>query len=220
MIVSTTAQPSTAQLPHAQRNPPARAVAAASSSTSPTSLNHERHPAIENPALLSHIAQAFPTSMPRADRVKHGLTYHDAFTGRDTIDHLARILNTTDRNLAHLVGRALDAQGVFRDVECGHRLRDSVVEVYRFWTRLSVPVRATGAEEEEEDEAPPNGIFTLLTHCYSPRCSADSGQLCYSVVCPNRREEQARLGMRPRESRQVLHRFLFRKGRSLLEGEH
>lgn len=41
----------------------------------------------------------------------------------------------------------------------------------------------------------PNGIFTLLTECYSPTCVRD--QLCYSISCPWRFEQQARLNMKP-----------------------
>ncbi|EMR10036.1 hypothetical protein PNEG_01790 [Pneumocystis murina B123] len=41
----------------------------------------------------------------------------------------------------------------------------------------------------------PNGVFTLLTECYSPTCVRD--QLCYSISCPWRFEQQARLNMKP-----------------------
>jgi hypothetical protein len=41
----------------------------------------------------------------------------------------------------------------------------------------------------------PSGVFTLLTDCYSPTCSRD--QLCYSIACPRRLEQQARLNMKP-----------------------
>lgn len=40
-----------------------------------------------------------------------------------------------------------------------------------------------------------NGVFTLLTECYSPTCSRD--RLCYSIACPRRFEQQARLNMKP-----------------------
>lgn len=41
----------------------------------------------------------------------------------------------------------------------------------------------------------PSGVFTLLTDCYSPTCSRD--QLCYSIACPRRLEQAARLNMKP-----------------------
>ncbi|CCF59340.1 hypothetical protein KAFR_0G03080 [Kazachstania africana CBS 2517] len=53
--------------------------------------------------------------------------------------------------------------------------------------------------EEENKEVTPlhnvNGIFTLLAECYSPTCSRD--KLCYSISCPRRLEQQARLNIKP-----------------------
>ncbi|KAI5954012.1 ROM2 [Candida margitis] len=40
-----------------------------------------------------------------------------------------------------------------------------------------------------------NGVFTILTDCYSPTCSRN--HLCYSIACPRRLEQQARLNMKP-----------------------
>lgn len=54
-----------------------------------------------------------------------------------------------------------------------------------------------------------NGVFTLLAECYSPTCTRD--HLCYSIACPRRLEQQARLNMKPQpglkraESRLSLH---------------
>ncbi|KAH7922585.1 hypothetical protein BV22DRAFT_1037307 [Leucogyrophana mollusca] len=49
---------------------------------------------------------------------------------------------------------------------------------------------------ESIDEIPlPSGVFTLLTDCYSPTCTRD--QLCYSIACPRRLEQPARLNMKP-----------------------
>ena len=54
----------------------------------------------------------------------------------------------------------------------------------------------TRKDSLSSDEAPlPSGVFTLLTDCYSPTCSRD--QLCYSIACPRRLEQQARLNMKP-----------------------
>lgn len=41
-----------------------------------------------------------------------------------------------------------------------------------------------------------NGVFTILSNCYSPTCTRD--RLCYSIACPRRLEQQARLNMKPR----------------------
>ena len=40
-----------------------------------------------------------------------------------------------------------------------------------------------------------NGVFTILTDCYSPTCSRN--HLCYSIACPRRLEQQARLNLKP-----------------------
>ena len=204
------------------------------------------------PALLSRVAEAFKERIPLADRVKDGLTYKDAFDGREAVDKIAYIIKTTDRNLALLLGRALDAQKFFHDVTYDHRLRDSAAELYQFRAKLSpfvsgelatvnvdldnddaegkspvqgrsdlrgVSVVSTGhgsSDSHEKDSSPvaggpepagsqgiesideiplPSGIFTLLTDCYSPTCTRD--QLCYSIACPRRLEQQFRLNMKP-----------------------
>ncbi|GBE89631.1 Rho1 guanine nucleotide exchange factor 1 [Sparassis crispa] len=215
------------------------------------------------PALLSRVAEAFKARIQLADRVKDGLTYKDAFDGREAVDHIAYIIKTTDRNLALLLGRALDAQKFFHAVTYDHRLRDSASDLYQFRTRLPSPFvsgELENVEEEGDSKAPgqalisdgvaaelsalmkdsptasaesdaekkdtsrptspsppdsvaspttrprggsvsaddvplPSGVFTLLTDCYSPTCSRD--QLCYSIACPRRLEQQARLNMKP-----------------------
>lgn len=48
-----------------------------------------------------------------------------------------------------------------------------------------------GAGGIAEDLELPIGVFTLLTECYSATCTRD--QLCYSVTCPRRLEQQARM---------------------------
>lgn len=88
------------------------------------------------PALLSRVAEAFRERIPLGDRFKDGLTYKDAFDGREAVDKIAYIIKTTDRNLALLLGRALDAQKFFHDVTYDHRLRDSPNELYQFRTKL------------------------------------------------------------------------------------
>lgn len=232
---------------------------------SPTSIRNTRKTPIVYPALLSRVAEAFRERIPIADRIKDGLTYKDAFDGREAVDKIAYIIKTTDRNLALLLGRALDAQKFFHDVTYDHRLRDSAAELYQFRSQIPSPFVSgelqTGEEKEngekngsgnenkhpvlqhntsssltqsssspsgdgldtieregsptspttavdesartaphrqssEADEAPlPSGVFTLLTDCYSPTCTRD--QLCYSIACPRRLEQQARLNMKP-----------------------
>ncbi|ETW79216.1 hypothetical protein HETIRDRAFT_478624 [Heterobasidion irregulare TC 32-1] len=171
----------------------------------PPSTPGRRTP-IVYPALLSRVAEAFRARIALAERVKDGLAYKDAFDGRQAVDKIAYIIKTTDRNLALLLGRALDAQKFFHAVTYDHRLRDSAADVYQFKTRRDPdperddssptppPVRAGSVGAD--DAAPlPTGVFTLLTDCYSPTCSRD--RLCYSITCPRRLEQQARLHMKP-----------------------
>lgn len=205
--------------------------------------NHSRRAPIVYPALLSRVAEAFHERIVLAERVKDGLSYKDAFDGREAVDKIAYIIKTTDRNLALLLGRALDAQKFFHDVTYDHRLRDSPYELYQFRTDMRTPFvsgdvstvhgdgngkprlppsespSSTQTSSQGGDGAltdgtsgsqipPPNessmtidevrlpsGVFTLLTDCYSPTCSRD--QLCYSIACPRRLEQQARLNMKP-----------------------
>ncbi|KAF8892134.1 CNH domain-containing protein [Infundibulicybe gibba] len=208
---------------------------------SPNSVRiHTKKTPIVYPALLSRVAEAFRDRIPITDRIKDGLTYKDSFDGREAVDKIAYIIKTTDRNLALLLGRALDAQKFFHDVTYDHRLRDSASELYQFRTKLPSPFVSGELPNPEDvtrrdsrrglfpppmdssgegkdgsaspvpsahvspdiveplngDEVPlPSGVFTLLTDCYSPTCSRD--QLCYSIACPRRLEQQARLNMKP-----------------------
>lgn len=150
------------------------------------------------PALLSRVANSLRERIIIGDRIKNELAYKSAFTGTEAVDVIAFIIKTSDRSLALLLGRALDAQKFFHDVTYDHRLRDSPSEVYQF--------KSDGIVDEESDV---NGVFTLLTDCYSPTCTPQ--QLCYSIACPRRLEQQARLNMKPQpglrreESRSSLH---------------
>ena len=223
-----------------------------------------RRSPIVYPALLSRVAEAFRNRVQLSDQVKDGLTYKDIFDGQEAVDKIAYIIKTTDRNLALLLGRALDAQKFFHAVTYDHRLRDNANDLYQFRTVVASPFSSGDLEEDEEiakaiaaslldqgsehasaaaltahssptpsgesdsgfgdlldgstrtpsptqliqsdarrananvatDDAPlPTGVFTLLTDCYSPTCSRD--RLCYSIACPRRLEQQARLNMKP-----------------------
>ncbi|KAF1804767.1 hypothetical protein FB192DRAFT_1273896 [Mucor lusitanicus] len=160
------------------------------------------------PALLSKIAHVFKENMVVGTRTKDSIQYHDVFDGREAVSVLASIIKTSDRNLAILVGRALDDQKLFHDVNYEHRLRDSVHELYQFKEQQGVskpPIKrklsadsdtiaATDADitpsedaspaVHKEDDDMPNGVFTLLTDCYSSTCTIEN--TCYSVLCPRR----------------------------------
>lgn len=149
------------------------------------------------PALLSRVADVFRERIPITEKTKDGLDYKSAFSGAEAVDVISYIIRTTDRNLALLLGRSLDAQKFFHDVTYAHRLRDSQNEIYQFRETLV------------EDQTEVNGVFTLLTECYSPTCTPY--KLCYSIACPRRLEQQAKLNMKPQpglkreDSRQSLH---------------
>ncbi|VVT44974.1 uncharacterized protein SAPINGB_P000596 [Magnusiomyces paraingens] len=246
-----------------------------------TIITTSRRSPLVKPAFLSKVAQAFQQRIVLRDRVKNELTYTKAFTGIEAIDLICYIIQSTDRNMALLLGRALDAQKLFHDVTYEHRLRDRPDEVYQFneimvereedehghmsnslsnsvtsissmnsitatttgGTLVNAVIPNTGtkgavsshaaneransvssvnqhqgqqhqghpehSKKSEATSVPVNGIFVLLTKCYSPTCRPD--RLCYSVGCPKRLEQQARLNIKPNsvlkraESRLSLH---------------
>ncbi|KNA99452.1 hypothetical protein FOXG_03386 [Fusarium oxysporum f. sp. lycopersici 4287] len=142
-------------------------------------------PPLVYPALLSRVGECFRRKIIVGDRTKNELTYKNAFSGSEAVDVLSYIIRTTDRNLALLLGRALDAQKFFHDVTYEHRLRDSQSEMYQFRETLM---------DEPEDKPAVNGVFVLLSECYSPTCTRD--QLCYSIACPRRLEQVSRLNLK------------------------
>ena len=142
------------------------------------------------PALLSRVADCFRSRINLDELSKDGLNYKNSFTGEDAVTLIAYIIKTTDRNLALLLGRSLDAQKFFHDVQYQHRLRDTKNEVYQFKETMTDSASELSASNEV------NGVFTLLTECYSPTCTRD--RLCYSIACPRRLEQQARLNLKAR----------------------
>lgn len=91
------------------------------------------------PALLSRVAEAFKQLITLNELVKDGIAYKDSFDGKTAVGVVADIIKTPDRNLALLLGRALDAQKFFHDVTYDHRLRDNPHELYQFKERLAAP---------------------------------------------------------------------------------
>ncbi|CAG8555821.1 16865_t:CDS:2 [Acaulospora colombiana] len=169
-----------------------------STPSSPSSTVGKQPSPIVYPALLSLVAEAFRARVTRSNRMKDDLEYKDSFDGREAVDKIAFIIKTTDRNLALLLGRALDSQKFFHDVTYDHRLRDSPNELYQFQKMPSLLSYSDNYNNEGESvdeflEEPdlPHGVFTLLTDCYSPTCSRDN--LCYSIACPRRLEQDQKL---------------------------
>ncbi|ORX55506.1 hypothetical protein BCR36DRAFT_403069 [Piromyces finnis] len=169
---------------------------------------------IVNPALLSNVATVFMKYVPVASYIKDSIKYTNCFRGSDAVDTLKLIIRTSDRNLALLLGRALGNQNFFHDVTYNHFLRDNPNELYQFSTNLTFPevvneslynIEKTGIPEDNtilqekkeqvienakksEVDSLPNGVYTLLTRCYSPTCSENN--MCYSISCPRRLEQQ------------------------------
>lgn len=131
-------------------------VSGAIPSTSSAVAPRRRTTPVVYPALLSRVAEAFRTRIVLSERAKDGLLYQDAFDGREAVDKLAYIIKTSDRCLALLLGRALDAQKFFHDVTYDHRLRDSSNEIYQFRKRLASPF-VSGEELAGKSPAVPNG---------------------------------------------------------------
>ncbi|KAF9095483.1 RHO1 GDP-GTP exchange protein 2, partial [Mortierella sp. GBA35] len=188
-------------------DPSVRQAALGSISAGALGPSAVKKPPIVYPALLSRVANAFVQRITTSPRIKDSIEYKDCFDGRDAVDKIAFIIKTTDRNLALLLGRALDAQKLFHDVTYDHRLRDSVNELYQFRNKMITGgprIRSMEshdyrpsypAPEPSEDVNTVNGVFTLLTDCYSPTCTRD--KLCYSIACPRRLEQQSRLNLTP-----------------------
>ncbi|KAJ2077496.1 RHO1 GDP-GTP exchange protein 2 [Coemansia sp. RSA 988] len=166
------------------------------------------------PAMLSLVARAFCGVVGQVlqTHVRNGLEHARCFTGRDAVDAIYAVIRATDRNLAVVVGRALEQQGLFHDVDYEKRLRDDPHELYAFDDDV---VHALGQPTDDPAttvdpaaaRAPTalrpttelplrlpatsqaiNGVFVMLTDCYSPTCSAT--QPCYSVTCPRQRAQQ------------------------------
>ena len=153
-----------------------------SQATANSTMVAQKKPSLVYGALLSNVASAFRERVAMTEKEKDGLVYKNAFSGYEAVELIAYIIRTSDRNLALLLGRSLDAQKFFHEVAYAHRLRDSPNEIYQF--------------KETLNEEPPevDGVFTLLTECYSPTCNRDN--LCYSIACPRRLEQQQRLNMK------------------------
>ncbi|OQN95936.1 hypothetical protein B0A48_17774 [Cryoendolithus antarcticus] len=193
-MASTVVSPNDANSPR-----PSVAGTARSNSqiTQTSTMVAQKRPSLVYGAMLSNVAQAFRERVAMGEKEKDALVYQNAFTGFEAVELISYIIRTSDRNLALLLGRSLDAQKYFHEVAYAHRLRDSPNEIYQFKEAL------------HEDPPEVNGVFTLLTECYSPTCNRDN--LCYSIACPRRLEQQQRLnlkqtvGLKSEVSRSDLH---------------
>jgi len=197
-MASTITSPLELQMP--SRTPTsttARSNSQTQANSQASTMVAQKRPSLVYGAMLSNVAAAFKDRITVSEKEKDNLIYKTAFSGYEAVDLIAYIIRTSDRNLALLLGRSLDAQKFFHEVAYAHRLRDSPNEIYQFRETLN----------EEPPEV--NGVFTLLTECYSPTCSRE--ELCYSIACPRRLEQQQRKnmtitpGLKRETSRSSLH---------------
>ncbi|KAF7731444.1 RHO1 GDP-GTP exchange protein 2 [Apophysomyces ossiformis] len=171
------------------------------------------------PALLSRVAAELKQRIVLGDRVKNGIEYKNAFDGQEAVDKITQIARTTDRLQALRLGRALGVQRLFHDVNYESRLIDSCTEIYQFDDRAmhcvnESPMMSPGTmttssssvsdffmenasvttshhDSDTSDDSLPNGVFTELTHCYSPACHGKKP--CYSYTCPKRLRQPKRV---------------------------
>ncbi|KAJ3137614.1 RHO1 GDP-GTP exchange protein 2, partial [Irineochytrium annulatum] len=109
------------------------------------------------PALLSEVASVFLERVPLGTHVKNGIEYPSTFLGCDAVDAIADILQSKDRNLALLVGRCLERQGLLVDVASAKRLRDTDAEVYRADGDIALPLDSPERAAWTEKAAVLNG---------------------------------------------------------------
>ena len=83
-----------------------------------------------NPAILSSVARAFEALIVPLLRPSHAHPHILVFDGKEAIDKLQEICRIDDRNLALLLGRALEAQDFLHGASSSSRLRDSEQEMY------------------------------------------------------------------------------------------
>jgi hypothetical protein len=121
-------------------------------------------------SILSRIAEALRAHIVLSDIVKDGLTYKNAFDGRQAVHKITYIINTTDRNLALLLGRALDAQKYIHAVTYDHRLRDSQSDVYQFRTHFESPLHSG-----ELSPSPVTSPGSQITNTPTPDTRTDTG---------------------------------------------
>ncbi|KAJ3199380.1 RHO1 GDP-GTP exchange protein 2 [Entophlyctis luteolus] len=153
---------------------------------------------------------AFRLRVPLGTHLRDGIEYRKCFLGSEAIvecylkDTLAFIINSTDRNLALVIGRCLDAQNFIQDVTFSNCHLNDTSDLYQlhdaqestFSVHQPLPTAAHGSAVSISHSVAKNGqnvaglsdvpvgVFLLLSDCYSPTCSLDD--LCYSVSCPRR----------------------------------
>lgn len=102
-----------------------------------------------NPAILSSVARAFEALIVPLLRPSHAHPHILVFDGKEAIDKLQEICRIDDRNLALLLGRALEAQDFLHGASSSSRLRDSEQEMYLLTNESSVPWKSSPASSRQ-----------------------------------------------------------------------
>ncbi|KAI0226125.1 RHO1 GDP-GTP exchange protein 2 [Massospora cicadina] len=138
-------------------------------------------------ALISDVADRFLIVVPRQTHTKDSLEYQNSFTGKDIVDTICALLDTTDRKLALEYGRSLEAQRLFHDVTFESILKDTPYEIFilrDFLNLTSATLDASAFKDAEPTTSGPSGVFVNLAPCYAPTCTKDAR--CYSPTCPHK----------------------------------
>ncbi|KAI8367364.1 hypothetical protein EDC96DRAFT_506546 [Choanephora cucurbitarum] len=135
-------------------------------------------------AFLSSVAYELKRRIILSDRIKNDIEYHNVFDGKEAVDKLREILGTQGRQTALRVGRALEAQRFFHDVNYENRLIDDIVEIYQFnellfhhnhsssnqsstdqtaYSAVSTIINSYASDEDEQEEDDHNSMNTETT---------------------------------------------------------
>lgn len=139
------------------------------SSVSSQSSNFKKF-SIHSPQFLSKVANHLIKLAPLTNNlhVKQNKVINNSCFGYQIVDLLMKIIKTNDRSLATLYARSLQQQHIIVDDVTHQKFRDNHYDLYTIDTSHKC-----------------NGIFTILTKCYSSTCTKDRS--CYSLSCPNKK---------------------------------
>ncbi|KAI9249880.1 CNH domain-containing protein [Sporodiniella umbellata] len=154
-------------------------------------------------AFLSHVAAELKRRIVLSKRIKNDIEYNNVFDGKEAVDRLKEILCTTDTVLALRIGRTLESQRFFHDVNYENRLVDSIIEIYQFnsdlmfhgyhrndssGTSISSLSPTQGSEDEyfedeEDDQASCTTAVSQQGFSFLPNGVYTELTSCYSPTC-------------------------------------
>ncbi|KAJ3374107.1 RHO1 GDP-GTP exchange protein 2 [Allomyces arbusculus] len=150
----------------------------------PSGSSSSSAPAPFHPAMLSRVAAQFRQRIVLATHVRDGMTYSSCFSGKDAIDVLAAILRSPDRNLACIMGRAMQAQRFFHDVNYTMRLRDSKDALYQFFYAAPAATTAVPRPLLTLDDSAASDLDLLAASSTSSDTAVDGGAAAASAAAP------------------------------------